>query len=163
MASLYELDSEFLACVQLDKDHVVNEETGEILDLEQFEALKMERAAKIENCMCYIKNKRAFANSIAAEVCKLNERKEAALREAERCEEYLAGRLCGEKFKSPRGEIRWRKSQVCNVISMEEIPEKYKVTKITIMADRTAIKNAIKSGISVPGAEIHENNNMIIK
>ena len=41
MASLYELDREFLACVQLDEDHVVNEETGEILNLEQFDALKM--------------------------------------------------------------------------------------------------------------------------
>ena len=32
MASLYELDREFLACVQLDKEHVVNEETGELTE-----------------------------------------------------------------------------------------------------------------------------------
>lgn len=53
--SLYSLDSKLKACIRLDDEHVVDTEDGEILDLEQFEALQMERDAKVEGLACYIK------------------------------------------------------------------------------------------------------------
>ena len=68
MANIYELKDQIKACIQLDEEHVVDTEDGEILNLQQFEALQMERDAKVEGLACYIKNKLAEAEAIYAEI-----------------------------------------------------------------------------------------------
>lgn len=78
MAKIYELDQQIAACIQIDEDHVVNTDDGEILNL-------------------------------------------------------------------------------------EEIPEEFKRTKVTVDADKTAIKKAIKAGTDVPGAEVIQKLNMTLK
>lgn len=161
--SLYELDTKIKGCIQLDAEHVVNTEDGEIFDLQQFEALQMERDAKIEGMCCYIKNKLAEADAIDAEANTLSHRSGIIRKEVERCKAYLAGALYGEKFETPRCKISWRKSEICNVLSMEEIPDEYKRTKVTVDADKTAIKKAIKAGAEVPGAEVIQKLNMTLK
>lgn len=163
MASVYELDAKISSCIQLDEEHVVSVDDGEILNLQQFEALQMERDAKIEGLACYVKNKNAEAEAIYAEIDVLSQRAAIIKKEAERCKSYLAGALYGEKFETPRCKITWRKSEVCNVLSMEEIPDEYKRTKITVDADKTAIKKAIKAGTEVPGAEVIQKLNMTLK
>lgn len=52
MANIYELKDQIKACIQLDEEHVVDTEDGEILNLQQFEALQMERDQKIEGMCC---------------------------------------------------------------------------------------------------------------
>lgn len=163
MANIYELKDQIKACIQLDAEHVVDTEDGEILNLQQFEALQMERDQKIEGMCCYIKNKLAEAEAIYAEIDTLSQRASVMKKEAERCKAYLAGALYGEKFETPRCKITWRKSEVCNVLSMEEIPDEYKRTKVTVDADKTAIKKAIKAGAEVPGAEVIQKLNMTLK
>lgn len=163
MANIYELNDQIKACIQLDEEHVVDTEDGEIFDLQQFEALQMERDQKIEGMCCYIKNKLAEAEAIYAEINVLSYRAGIIKKEAERCKDYLAGALYGEKFESPRCKISWRKSDVCNVLSMEEIPDEYKRTKVTVDADKTAIKKAIKAGMEIPGAEVIQKLNMTLK
>ena len=163
MANIYELNDSIKACIQLDEEHVVSVDDGEILNLQQFEALQMERDAKVEGLACYIKNKLADAEAIYAEINSLSYRAGIIKKEAERCKDYLAGALYGEKFESPRCKISWRKSEVCNVLSMEEIPEEYKRTKVTVDADKTAIKKAIKAGAEIPGAEVIQKLNMTLK
>ena len=163
MAKIYELNAQIKACIQYDEEHVVNTEDGEILNLEQFEALQMERDQKIEGMCCYIKNKLAEAEAIYAEINVLSYRAEAMKKEVDRCKAYLAGVLYGEKFETPRCKISWRKSEICNVLSMEELPDEYKRTKVTIDADKTAIKKAIKAGAEVPGAEVIQKLNMTLK
>lgn len=163
MAKIYELDQQIAACIQIDEDHVVNTDDGEILNLEQFEALKLERDTKVENLACYIKNKRSDAEAIYAEIDALSRRAAALKNEAARCEAYLAGVLYGEKFETARCKISWRKSEVCNVLSLEEIPDEFKRTKVTVDADKTAIKKAIKAGTVVPGAEVIQKLNMTLK
>lgn len=161
--SLYELDTKIKGCIQLDAEHVVDTEDGEILNLQQFEALQMERGQKIEGMCCYIKNLMAEAVAYEAEEKRMRERRAAKEREIDRCKGYLAGVLYGEKFETPRCKITWRKSEVCNVLSMEEIPDEYKRTKITVDADKTAIKKAIKAGMEIPGAEVIQKLNMTLK
>lgn len=161
--SLYELDTKIKGCIQLDAEHVVDTEDGEIFDLQQFEALQMERGQKIEGMCCYIKNLMAEAVAYEAEEKRMRERRAAKEREIDRCKGYLAGVLYGEKFETPRCKITWRKSEICNVLSMEEIPDEYKRTKITVDADKTAIKKAIKAGTEVPGAEVIQKLNMTLK
>lgn len=77
MASVYELDAKISSCIQLDEEHVVSVDDGEILNLQQFEALQMERDAKVEGLACYIKNKIADAEAIYAEIDTLSQRASA--------------------------------------------------------------------------------------
>ena len=163
MAKIYELNEQIKACIQYDAEHVVNTEDGEILNLQQFEALQMERDAKVEGLCCYIKNKIADAEAIYAEIDTLSQRASVMKKEAERCKAYLAGVLYGEKFETPRCKITWRKSEICNVLNIEAVPEEYKRTKVTVDADKTAIKKAIKGGAEVPGAEVIQKLNMTLK
>jgi hypothetical protein len=163
MASVYELDAKISSCIQLDEEHVVSVDDGEVLNLQQFEALQMERGQKIEGLCCYIKNTLAEAEAIYAEINVLSRRAEARKKEVERCKAYLAGVLYGEKFETPRCKVSWRKSEVCNVLNIEAVPEEYLRTKITIDADKTAIKKAIKAGAEIPGAEVIQKLNMTLK
>lgn len=56
---LYEIDEEILACV--------DSESGEILDVERFAALQMERDTKIENVALWIKNLKSDLVALEAE------------------------------------------------------------------------------------------------
>lgn len=161
--SLYELDTKIKGCIQLDAEHVVDTEDGEIFDLQQFEALQMERGQKIEGMCCYIKNLMAEAVAYEAEEKRMRERRAAKEREIDRCKGYLAGVLYGEKFETPRCKISWRKSEICNVLNIDTVPDEFKRTKVTIDADKTAIKKAIKGGAEVPGAEVIQKLNMTLK
>ncbi|WP_302938447.1 siphovirus Gp157 family protein [Phascolarctobacterium succinatutens] len=161
--SLYELDTKIKGCIQLDAEHVVDTEDGEIFDLQQFEALQMERGQKIEGMCCYIKNLMAEAVAYEAEEKRMRERRAAKEREIDRCKGYLAGVLYGEKFETPRCKISWRKSEICNVLNIDAVPDEFKRTKVTIDADKTAIKKAIKGGAEVPGAEVIQKLNMTLK
>lgn len=163
MANIYKLNDQIKACIQLDEEHVVDTDDGEILNLQQFEALQMERDAKVEGMCCYIKNLMAEAEALYAEINVLSYRAGAKKKEIERCKNYLAGALYGEKFETPRCKISWRKSEICNVLSMEAIPDEYKRTKVTVDADKTAIKKAIKAGAEIPGAEVIQKLNMTLK
>lgn len=163
MANIYELKDQIKACIQLDEEHVVDTEDGEILNLQQFEALQMERDQKIEGMCCYIKNKLAEADAIDAEAYTLSHRSGVIRKEVERCKAYLAGALYGEKFETPRCKITWRKSEICNVLNIDAVPDEFKRTKVTVDADKTAIKKAIKGGAEVPGAEVIQKLNMTLK
>lgn len=161
--SLYELDTKIKDCIQLDAEHVVDTEDGEIFDLQQFEALQMERGQKIEGMCCYIKNLMAEAVAYEAEEKRMRERRAAKEREIDRCKGYLASVLYGEKFETPRCKISWRKSEICNVLNIDAVPDEFKRTKVTVDADKTAIKKAIKAGAEVPGAEVIQKLNMTLK
>lgn len=163
MANIYELNDSIKACIQLDEEHVVSVADGEILNLQQFEALQMERDQKIEGMCCYIKNKLAEAEAIYAEINVLSYRAGAIKKEVERCKAYLAGALYGEKFETPRCKITWRKSEICNVLNIDAVPDEFKRTKVTVDADKTAIKKAIKAGMEIPGAEVIQKLNMTLK
>lgn len=101
--NLYEIDTEILGCVDM--------ETGEIIDDGRLDRLQMEKEKKIENIACWYKNLKAEEGAIDSEIKNLNARKVAAGNQAERLKEYLSGYLDGEKFKTARISISYRKSE----------------------------------------------------
>ena len=60
---LYEIDPAIDALIE----KLIDPETGEITDTSAIEALEMEKAKKIENLACYIKNLTADAAAYKAE------------------------------------------------------------------------------------------------
>ena len=68
-----------------------------------------------------------------------------------------------EKIEGIHAKISFRKSEKTVIDNLEEIPQEYKVEKVTYTADKTKIKEALKSGLNVSGAHLEENKSIQIK
>ena len=156
---LYEIENAILDCIDL--------ETGEVIDTERLDALQMERDAKIENVALWIKDLKAEAEAIKAEKMALAERQRVAENKAESLKKWLAYALQGEKFKTPKCAISFRKTEAVEVTEeglnnlMKEHDEllTYKAPE----PNKTAIKQALKDGLSVEGVQLVQNTSTIIK
>ena len=154
--TLYEINRDILALVN---------EDGEIADIEAFEALNLAREQKIENIGCWVKNLSAEAKAIREEEKSLAGRRMVIENKAERLENYLAYILRGEKYNSPRLNVTYRKSEaveldVSDEVFMEHFSE---FVKVTPTINKTAIKDALKAGITSSPAHLSERQNMQIK
>ena len=163
MANLFDINRE----LQDLWEAALDPETGELDEekLAAFEALGMERDAKIENIACWIKNLKSDAEALKAEAKNMADRAKAAERKADSLKRYLAAALHGEKFQSARAAISWRKSVSVEVddAEVENLPEQYIRRKVSVEADKTAIKDALKAGESIEGCRLVESNNISIK
>lgn len=154
MATLYEINEEILNCVDM--------ETGEIIDAEKLSQLQMEFDDKVEGIALWIKNLLSDAAAIKEEKDKLAERQRVCENKAKSLKEYLSGFLGGEKFKTPRVAIYYRKSKSVDVQDITALPKEYlKYSEPT--ANKAEIKKALEAGTSVPGCVLVENSNIQIK
>ena len=152
--NLFEIEREIMSCVDM--------ETGEIIDTEKLDQLAMERDTKIENIACWIKNLSAEAAALKEQKQTFADRQKAAENKMESLKKYLATYLNGQKFATDKVAVSFRKTSSVNVTDMSLVPEEYlKYADPTV--DKTAVKNAIKAGIVVPGAEIAEGQSISIK
>jgi len=163
MANLFDISKALVAAW----DAAIDPETGEISDdsYSVIEQLEMERDAKIENIGCWIKNLEADAAAIKAEAKAMSDRAKAAEKKAEGLRGYLAAVLAGEKWNSPKVAISWRKSVAVEIDEAElpELPEQYVRRKVSVEADKTAIKEALKAGEQIEGCRLVERQNISIK
>lgn len=72
-------------------------------------------------------------------------------------------RVSIERIDGVHAVISFRASEQTVIDDESEIPDDYIATKITTAPDKTKIKNAIKSGLTVPGAHIESKRNIQIK
>ena len=171
---LYEIDDAILRCVHyedMDENEVVDTETGEILDIEYLENLKMERQDKIKNILCWIKNLSAEAEAIKAEEKRLAARRKATENKASRLKDWMQGYLAGEKVNLPEVAVTYRttKNKV-EIDDLGQIPENFfksfedfTESDRKSMLKKTVIKNAILDGVIVPGAHLEDSVSMQIK
>lgn len=150
--TLYEIEIAIANCI---------DEDGEIVDVEKLEALQMERESKLENVALWIKNLNAEADALKAEKNALYARQKSAENKAERLKEYLANALNGDKLKTTRVAVSFRKSTAVEVDPLAELPEQF--TKIRVEPDKTELKKALASGELVEGAKLVERVNLVIK
>ena len=156
---LYEIDNAILECIDM--------ETGEIIDIDKLNELELERESKIEGVACWIKDLKAEAEALKNEKQALAERQRVAENKAESLKKWLAYALQGEKFKTPKCAISFRKSEAVEVTDeglnnlMKEHDEllTYKAPE----PNKTAIKQALKDGLNVEGVQLVQNTSTIIK
>ena len=152
--NLYEIENEILNCVDM--------ETGEIIDIKKLESLQMERDQKIENIGCWIKNLLADAKALKEEKDTLATRQKIAENKVASLKKYLSRYLNGEKFKSAKLSISYRKSDSVNIAEGAVIPEEYlKYSDPT--PDKIGLKAALKAGEEFPGISIVTSSNIQIK
>ena len=159
---LFEIDERLAACVKISDDQAVDAETGEVIDIEAVEALEMEREQKIENIGMWIKDLTAQSEALKSEKNKLAEREKSAKNKAERLKEFLTAYLDGKKFETARVAIKFRSVEFVSVPDVTALPEKYWRIKPP-EADKTAIKNALKAGEVIEGAELVKKQSISVK
>ncbi len=150
--------------------NLVDEESGEILDYEAFEALTMERAQKVENMALWFLDLNAEIAAIKAEEDRLAARRHEAEKKRDRLKEYLKQMQAGEKFKTPRVSISFRSSEAVQIQDEKEFIKAMMesgndafLTYKDPTINKTAIKEALKGGAEIEGASIQKNLNIQIK
>ena len=159
--TLYEINREIEACV--------DDETGEIIDAERLEKLELDRKTKIENVGLWYKNLVSDAQALKNEIDVLQDRQKKAEKKAEQLKQYLETALCGDKFKTARVQISYRKSK--SVKLDDDFVDWARTTdgmcKLLRYTDpepnKKAIKAAILDGEKIKHAEIVENNNLTVR
>lgn len=152
---LYEIDEGILS--------LVDQETGEIVDVERLELLEMERDRKISNVACWIKNLKAEAEALKTEKNNLAKRQAACDNKAEQLKEYLSYALNGMKYKDARCTISYRKSESVDVdpAAIDNLPDEF--IKVEKTVKKTELKDAMKLGFEFEGCRLVEKNNIQIR
>lgn len=147
----------------------VDEETGELLNAAELDSLQMERDAKIEGVALWVKELDAEAAAIKAERDALAERQRAKERKRDSLKRYLQTALNGEKFETARCKVSYRKTSSVQVNEFvfepwakEHAPELLRET-IEYKPEKAAIKDAIRAGMNVIGAQLVESTSMTVR
>lgn len=156
---LYEID----AALQSLLDSAVDPETGEINEevYAQIEDLAEERDHKVEAIALAYKNAKAEAEAYKAEKMSFARKQTVAENNAERLKNFLAYALAGEKFKTEKVSVSYRKSEAVEVENVLELPAEFQ--KVTYEANKTAIKDELKAGGQIIGCTLVEKQNVMVK
>ena len=152
--NIYEIDSQILSCI--------DEETGEILDVKRLEKLIQDKNNKIESVACWYKNTVAEAEAIRNEISNLKARKERDEKLAENLKRYISDVLDGEKFRTPKVSVSYRKSSSVEVDDVYRLPDEFLTYKAP-EPKKSLLKSAIDSGQKFEGVRIIEKMNIQIK
>lgn len=153
--TIYEIDEAILDCI--------DQETGDIVDLDRLEALEMERDKKVSNVACWIKDLKAESEAIKGEIKNLQARCKADDNKIESLKKFLEFALNGTKFKDERCSISYRRSETVEVSKEAEatLPEEF--IKVERTVKKSELKDAMKLGFEFEGCQLIEKNNIQIK
>ena len=145
----------------------VDEETGEIIGKEAFDALAVDAQVKVENCAKYVK-------VLDAKIAAMKEASSAIqsrIKAAEKSQEFF--KTCISRYfdvagitliESPEILIKKAKNPVSvEILDESMIPAEFIKTKTVSSISKTDIKNALKAGQDVPGAKLMESTRIVIK
>ena len=155
MRALYEIDNEILECVDM--------ETGEIIDEQKLEALEMEREKKLEAIILWRKDLLAESDAVKAEAKKLYDRAKTCENKAEQLKKYIEQALDGNKFKTERCSVSYRKSSGVVIDDVHQLPVEVWKDLTEDWISKTKIKEFIEAGKEIKGAHIEEKQSIIIK
>lgn len=119
---------------------------------------------KVDNSVRFIRNKEAEAKALAEEIKFLQAKKKVVENKIDNFKKYLFeftqsndGKVQGDMFKL---SIRKNPASL-NIINEDEISDIFKTTQIVI--DKTALKEALKKGGEIAGAELVQSQSLSIK
>ena len=163
MRPLYEINQDILDCI--------DDESGEILDVEKLDALQMEREAKLEGVALWVKDLKAEAEAVKAEADKLTARKKVLDNKVADLKQWLLYALNGEKLKTARCNVYQTHNTRLAVADEHELieflktierPERFlRFPEPELRKDE--IKKALKEDYEIPGAALEETEGVVIK
>lgn len=156
--TLFEIDK---AIADFEMD--IDPETGEVLNFDELDELQMAREQKCENIALLIKNKEAEKTAVGEQKKIFADRERVIGNEIDRLKEYLAYALGGEKFKTDKVAVSYRKSESVKIDDDYAIPDKWCELSVLKKPNKKLIKEALKKGEHIAGAELIEKQNISIK
>lgn len=157
MATLYELTGQFLDIYNMDLDDETKLDTLDSIDWEH------DYEEKVENYIKVIKNSEADIEARDNEIKRLTELNRADKRKNERMKEVLKESMAltgHDRVDTKLFKVSFRKSQAVEVDEML-LPESYKVA--TYKPDKKRLKEDLKNGLEILGAELVERKNLSIR
>lgn len=157
MATLYELTGQFLDIYNMDLDDETKLDTLDSIDWQH------DYEEKVENYIKAIKNTEADMEARKNESDRLLELNKKDKRKVERMKEVLKDSMAltgHERVDTPLFKVSFRKSQAVEVDEML-LPESYKVA--TYKPDKKRLKEDLKNGLEILGAELVERKNLSIR
>ena len=172
--NLYDIDQRLVTLLEEHfdiEDGVLCESEEELA--KKIDEVSLDLDTKIENIGYYIKNLEADVEALKREEDNLKARRKSAENKIEGLKRYLNGYLMAcfpkdedrakWKFKTAKVVLGYRKSNSVEVPDIEKLDKNFIKVKTEVVPDKTAIKDAIKSGKEVVGAFIKQNINLNIK
>lgn len=153
--------------IPMEIDALIDPETGEITDPEKLQELMSRYNNGVEWLALEVKNSLAEAEALKHEKDAFAQRQKVAENRVKSLKNYLSFLLQGEKFKTDKVAISFRKSEQVQVddenfmlwAKERNAYLRWKEPEV----DKAALKEALKSGIQVPYAELVENQSIQIK
>lgn len=163
LPTLYTISGDLLA--------VLNEleENGGELTPELEQALAITEGQFTEKAVDYglaILNLEAMSEAAKAEKERLAGLQKFYENAKKRLSETLSGAMQAfdrPKVETPTLRLFLRHTQTTEVDNADDIPARFKVTKVETVVDKTAVKKAIVAGEDVPGAHLNDKYNLQIK
>lgn len=150
-------------------EELIDPETGEITDEVALQKLTESFENGIEFLALEVKNLNAEAAALKAEKEAFAKRQKTAENAAARLKNYISFLLGGEKYKTDKVAISFRKSEQVQVSDEQAFMDwamedgdsflRYKEPEI----DKAALKDALKEGQNIPYVSIVVNNNIQIR
>lgn len=144
---LYEID-EAIA----NFDYEIDEETGEILNMDELDKLNMSREQKVENIAILYKNGKAETDALIEERNRLDARIQRSKNRDTSLFNYLKFALRGESFSTTKCECTFRPSESIEIPDDYLVPDKFCELTITRKPVKSNIKKYLK-GLSEEEAE----------
>ena len=157
MATLYELTGQFLDIYNLELDEETKLDTLDSIDWQT------DYENKVENYIKVIKNTEADIEARKNEAERLLELNKKDKRKVERMKEVLKDSMAltgHERVDTPLFKVSFRKSEAVEVDDLL-LPEAYKVA--TYKPDKNRLKEDLKNGLEILGAELVERKNLSIR
>lgn len=158
---LYELDA-----LYRNFEFKCDPETGEILNLDEFEQIEANRRTKLEHLGIVIKILDAEIEALKNEKKGIDDRIRVKQNKRDRLAEYLKKLLAGEKFETPRVLVNFNQSEQTVILQEDRIPDQFVKCEVVRKPIKAEIKKYIKSlgeGAIVPWAKIETKINMTVK
>lgn len=150
---------------------LIDQETGEIMDVSAFEALQMEHDKKVENMALWALDLGDEIEDIEGEIKRLRNLKQSKERTQKSLKEYMRYITHGQKIKTSLVSVSYRSNESVNITDsaavikwaqdngMDSEVLKYAEPEIS----KTALKPMLKEGKIIPGVVLDNNISTIIK
>lgn len=168
--SLFDISLEYHALTDLiDNDLEVNEETGEITDnskelKELFENLQMTFEEKLDNSQKYLLTLKGEESILADEIKRLQAKKAAVKNKQDRLKSMMLNALQASnqgKFKTALYSFNIKNTEAVEIVDDSLLGRSF--LRMKLEADKTKIKEALKSGNEVEGARLVQNSSLVVK
>jgi hypothetical protein len=161
--SIFKITDDFFSIMQRadENEGEINEELAEALSINN-----QNLSIKSENYVNFIKKTESDIDIIDVEIKRLTALKKQKQNRVDWLRGTLANAIdviCGGKFETPTFKLSVRHNKSVNVVDDRLLQSEFKTEKTTWTPNKTAIKEAIESGVDVDGAFIVESKSLTIK